>query len=83
MTTKETEQNALMTTTIRVLKEHSSFLYFTFEASEGIAFYSTKEDSAGMPYRDIELNHTPEYNEAVISILNKLSERFTIDWLES
>ncbi len=81
MTTQKTEQNALMTTTIRVLKEHSSFVYFIFEASEGVAFYSTKEESAGMPYRDVELNHTPEFHDAVMGILNKLSENFPIEYL--
>lgn len=82
MTDIKSEQNTLMTTTIRVLKEHSSFVYFIFEASEGVAFYSTKEESARMPYRDVELNHTPEYHEAVMSILNKLSESFSIEYLD-
>jgi hypothetical protein len=47
--------NQLVHTIIRVPKEESAFVYFTLEANEGLAFYSTLQDSLGEGFRDIAI----------------------------
>ena len=48
-----TKIDQLIHTVIRVPKEESAFVYFTLESNEGLAFYSTLEESLGQGYRDI------------------------------
>jgi hypothetical protein len=68
---------------IRVPKEHSSFCYFTLEANEGMAFYSTLESSLKKQYRDI-LIHTPiELSENLMNILEHLKHQVDLTILEN
>jgi hypothetical protein len=66
---------------IRVNKSDSSFVYFTFESNENLAFYSTTKESLDKNYRDVQLNTTPEFYSDVLAIINKLKERFPIEVL--
>lgn len=67
---------------VRVLKNDSAFLYFTLEASEGMAFYSTLEESNYSPYRDIEINCTLEFSNSIDKLLKKLEDLFPIQYLK-
>lgn len=67
---------------LRVSKADSSFLYFTLEANEGIAFYSTLEESLGTSYRDIECQGAIEYQEQFLNIIKHLEKSFPIEILE-
>lgn len=40
---------------LRASKEDSAFIYFQLEANDGLAFYSTLENSLAEEYRDIGL----------------------------
>lgn len=40
---------------LRMPKAQSSFVYFVFEANEGLCFYSTLEHNVGDPNRDMVL----------------------------
>lgn len=40
---------------LRVPKDQTAFLYFQLESNEGLAFYSTLDQSLREPYRDVEL----------------------------
>jgi hypothetical protein len=69
----------LYRTIVRVSKENASFLYFMLESNEGIAFYSTVEESLQESFRDIKITCTPEYHEKVLHLLNFLRKTFPID----
>ncbi len=73
--------NELKKITVRVPKEHSSFLYFTLESNEGLCFYSTLEGSKIDHFRDVEINIPKDFVEDVQKILDKLSQKFSIDYL--
>ncbi len=66
---------------IRVSKEDSSFVYFTLESNEGIAFYSTLRESLNQLYRDIEINYSPSVKNQINNILEQLELRFPISYL--
>ncbi len=79
---KYSETKKLHAITVRVSKNDSAFLYFTFESNEGLAFYSTLEESSGESYRDIYLRCTPEYHEEVVRQLKALANKFPLEILE-
>ena len=58
---------------IRVKKEDSAFVYFTLEAHEGIASYSTLPFLPGDPHRDLELRIPPDFVEEVARVLAALN----------
>lgn len=73
--------NILIRTVIRVPKEESAFIYFTLEANENLAFYSTLENSLGEGHRDIDIK-THEGLEAELDHLIKvLGEEVPIEIL--
>ncbi len=59
---------------IRVKKEDSAFVYFTLEAHEGLASYSTLPHQPGDAYRDLELRIPPDFLAEVESLLSRLGE---------
>jgi hypothetical protein len=66
---------------IRVPKDQASFVYFTLESHENLAFYSTLDDSLGTKFRDIDLKAPIEWKNEVDHLLVQLSKSFPIDFL--
>jgi len=73
------ENKEIRKVVIRVPKEHSSFFYFTMEANEGAAFYSTLPDSLGKHYRDISVSCTPEFSDDVDQIMKHFQTRYPLE----
>lgn len=67
---------------IRTPKEDASFIYFTLESNEGLAFYSTLEDSIRGPYRDIELYSPMSLASEFQNLLDHLKSSVSYDILE-
>ena len=67
---------------VRVPKQDSVFLYFTFEANEGICFYSTLDYETGMAHRDIEIMGAPELYAQLKNVLEYLRSEITIEILK-
>lgn len=65
----------------RVDKAGSSFVYFTLEANEGIAFYSTLDESSDENHRDLLIHTTPEYYAPLMAVLERLREKTPIEIL--
>ncbi len=66
---------------VRVTKADSSFLYFTFESNEGLAFYSTLNESSDDQHRDVLIHTTPEYYDAVMNEIEHLRKKMPIEIL--
>lgn len=66
---------------IRVPKKESAFTYFQLEASEGLAFYSTTEQSLGMPYRDIDIKGDISLESELDHLLETLAKKFSVEIL--
>lgn len=88
MNTKNTEQKDTINGTlmlfhfvIRTAKEDSVFAYFTLESHEGLCFYSTREESLGKEYRDIDLQGPLHFKADVLHIIEKLQARFPVQIL--
>lgn len=69
-------------TRIRVPKDDAYFVYFTFEANEGLCFYSTVDDSLKGQYRDIDVKCAIEWRETLVSLLARLASEMRLDVLE-
>ncbi|MCB9091180.1 MAG: hypothetical protein H6621_10940 [Halobacteriovoraceae bacterium] len=76
-------ENSLYQILVRVPKNKSSFLYFTLESHENLCFYSTKENSLKMPYRDVEINATFDFRPQLEHIIDRLGHKFPVEILES
>ena len=63
---------------LRVGKAESSFVYFTFEANEGVAFYSTLDDSLDENHRDLLVQTTPEYYDQLKQEIEHLQKRMPL-----
>lgn len=68
---------------LRVPKDDAYFVYFTFEANEGLCFYSTVEDSLRGQYRDIDVRCPVELRETLVSLIDRLATEMRLDVLES
>ena len=66
---------------LRMSKSYSSFFYFTLEANEGIAFFSTMPFEKGQNFRDIAVRTTPELEQDLINIINHCSKSGEIEIL--
>ncbi|MCO4754718.1 MAG: hypothetical protein KC478_09550 [Bacteriovoracaceae bacterium] len=75
------ESKKLRQIRVRVTKADSSFLYFTFESNEGLAFYSTLDESSDVHHRDVLIHTTPEYYDAVMSEIEHLRKKMPIEIL--
>lgn len=70
-------------TRIRVPKDDAYFVYFTFEANEGLCFYSTVDESMRGQYRDIDVKCPVELKETLVSLIERLALEMRLDVLES
>jgi Domain of unknown function (DUF4911) len=66
---------------VRMPKEHSSFLYFQLEASEGLGFYSTIDFQEGDVYRDIDIKGDLKLKNEMMTLLNSLKEKTFLEIL--
>ena len=66
---------------LRVPKDEAFFVYFTLESSEGMAFYSTLDESLRREYRDIDVKLTPEWEDAFELTVGRLQEFGRVDIL--
>ena len=66
---------------IRVSKEDSAFIYFQFEANEGLCFFSTLKSSLKQPYRDIEIFSPISLEKEFSHLLNYLGTDISIQYL--
>lgn len=75
------EQREIVQYTLRMPKSYSSFFYFTLEANEGIAFFSTLPFEKGQSHRDIVVRTTPELESDLLSIIKHCSKSANIETL--
>lgn len=66
---------------IRVPKQESAFTYFTLEANEGIAFYSTLPFEKGDMFRDIQITCSVTLQKELDHIIDVLGRSFAIEFL--
>lgn len=78
-----TENSKLRHLILRVSKDQAAFLYFQLEANEGLAFYSTLDQSLQEAFRDIELFSPmllePELNHFLTAIQKEVELIFILD----
>jgi hypothetical protein len=67
---------------LRVAKDDAYFVYFTFEACEGMGFYSTTDDSLKGQFRDIEVRCPIEWKNELLNLIQKLQTQMRLDILE-
>ena len=67
---------------LRVPKDEAYFLYFTLEANEGMAYYSTLEDSLSGQYRDIDVRAPIEWKEPLLALISRLQSEIRLDVVE-
>lgn len=68
---------------IRVPKEEAAFTYFTFEANEGLCFYSTLDESLKTGHRDIDIKTHESLKTELFRMIQTLSEKFPIDIIKN
>ena len=69
-------------TCLRVPKDDAYFVYFTFEANEGLCYYSTLDDSLGSSYRDIDVKCPIEAKEHIKLLIQRLQAEIRLDVLD-
>jgi hypothetical protein len=79
-TYQQTKQ--LYYTRIRVTKDDAYFVYFTFEANEGLCFYSTVDESLKGSYRDIDVKCSLETEKDLKALVKRLQAELRLDVLE-
>lgn len=67
---------------LRLPKDDSYFLYFTFEANEGLCFYSTVDESLKGQYRDIDVKCPVELTQDLKGLIQRLQTEIRLDVLE-
>lgn len=67
---------------LRVPKDEAYFLYYSLEANEGIAFYSTLEESLQGQYRDIDVRAPIEWKEDLKALIRRLQGEIRLDVVE-
>ena len=72
MTDQETQ--VLLKTLLRSTKDQSSFIYFTLEANEGLAFYTTQPHQEGDKHRDIECFTPISLKDEFLALIESLKE---------
>ena len=75
------QKNQLFQMVIRVPKDQSAFTYFTFEANDGLCFYSTLETSLGEPFRDIDIKTHISLKDELLRLIKFLSNEYPIEIL--
>jgi hypothetical protein len=67
---------------IRVPKDDAYFVYFTFEANEGLCYYSTVDESLGSSYRDIDVRCSIEWRENLKLLIQRIQTELRLDVLD-
>lgn len=67
---------------IRIPKDDAYFVYFTFEANEGLCFYSTVDESLRGQYRDIDVKCPVELRDTLLSLISRLKSEMRLDVME-
>jgi hypothetical protein len=67
---------------LRMPKDDAYFVYFTFEANEGMCFYSTIDESLKGQYRDIEVKCPIEWKPHLKALIERLQTEIRLDVLE-
>lgn len=75
------QSKELYYTRIRIPKDDAYFIYFTFEASEGLCYYSTVDDSLKGTYRDIDVRCPVELKEPLKALIARLQTEIRLDVL--
>ena len=76
------QTNELYYCRLRVPKDEAYFVYFTFEANEGLCYYSTVDESLKGQYRDIDIRCSIESRAGLAALLNRLQAEIRLDILE-
>lgn len=66
---------------LRVPKDESYFVYFTFESNEGLCYYSTVDESLKGQYRDLDVKCTIEMKEDLLNLIKRLQTEIRLDIL--
>jgi len=66
---------------LRVSKDDAYFVYFTFEANEGLCYYSTVDESLKSAYRDIDVKCPIETRENLKLLIERLQTELRLDVL--
>ena len=69
-------------TRLRLSKDDAYFVYFTFEANEGLCFYSTVDESLKGSYRDIDVKCAIETKMDLKALIQRLQTELRLDILE-
>jgi hypothetical protein len=77
------EKKEIVEYLLRMDKSYSSFFYFTLEANEGVAFFSTMPFEKGQQFRDILVRTTPELEKELINIISHCSKKAEIEILSN
>ncbi len=72
----------LTKTVLRMKKDYTSFVYFTLESNENIAFYSTLPFEKGQNFRDIVVYTTPELEKELKNIIAHCNKNGQLTILE-
>ncbi len=75
------QSKELYYTRLRVPKDEAYFVYFTFEANEGVCYYSTVEESLRGSYRDIDVRTPIEGREVLKGLIKRLQTELRLDVL--
>ena len=75
------QSKELYYTRIRVNKDDAYFVYFTFEANEGLCYYSTVDESLKGAYRDIDVRCPIEAKDNLKALIARLQTEFRLDVL--
>ncbi len=75
------QSKELYYTRLRVPKDEAYFVYFTFEANEGICYYSTVEESLRGAYRDIDVRTPIEGTDVLKELIKRLQAELRLDVL--
>jgi hypothetical protein len=67
--------------TLRVPKDEAFFVYFIFEASEGLCFYSTLDESLKGQYRDLDVKCPIELKSELLQLISELQKSIRLDVL--
>jgi hypothetical protein len=66
---------------LRVPKDEAYFVYFSFEASEGLCFFSTLDESLKGQYRDLDVKCPIEGKADLQTLIGRLSTVMRLDVL--
>jgi hypothetical protein len=66
---------------LRVPKDESYFVYFTFESNEGLCFYSTADESLKGQFRDMDVKCSIEMKEQLKALIARLQTEIRLDVL--